>query len=116
LFAALGEWSLNEPQPPVVVANLVDADKHFPGQTKAYAVKDVKDAGVKVGVTSVVGPTVQERVAALTRGDKTVQFGASDKALDAALKGLDAEKAGLRVLLYQGLLTRNRLGRPPTEA
>jgi hypothetical protein len=118
LFKALGEWSLNDPEPPVLAANLLKADESFPGETRPYATAGDK-LPVRVGVTAVVGPQVAGRIA-----DPAVRFqlapptnsdlkGAASSALDAVLKQMPAEKVEFPVLLYMGSAARREEGFPP---
>jgi hypothetical protein len=114
LFHVLGEYALQHETPRVVVANLKKVDDNAAAlleMTKRYAVARVGKKGLKVGVTAVVGPTVERRIK-----DPAVRFRPSPAALNEVLKELDKEKVDLRVLLYQGLTTANRMRRPPTEA
>src|SRR5262249_14941396 len=83
LFNALGEFALNEhgnaAAPQTLVANLKDREDKFPGQMDSW--RPVNAAGIKVGVTSVVGPSVAKRIK-----DKDVQFSKSSDAILAVLK------------------------------
>jgi hypothetical protein len=112
-FRVLGEWPLNHPNDPlqVVSANLIDADKNFPDQTKP--VQYASAGGVRVGVTSITSPLVAAGIKKIN--DPTMRFSRGDLALNKALLEMNG-KADLRVLLYQGALTRNDFKRPPTEA
>jgi hypothetical protein len=144
LSAALAEWALNHK--PLVAANLLKREENFPFQTKDWQEVAPPGTGIRVGVTAVIGPTVEEQIigpeAALKLHDlklkraraagpaqqaldKQVQafreslpagFGDTVPALNAVLGKMDADKVDLRVLLYQGLVSRNDLKRPPTEA
>jgi hypothetical protein len=103
LFQTVGKYALNEPEPRVLLANLIDPDKVYEGSLFPWAEIKPKDSPLKVGVTAVVGPSVAKRIK-----DPKVRFGPTPPVLDAALKALDAGKVDLRVLLYQG--------RPAVEA
>lgn len=101
LAQALGEYALNNETPAVVCANLLDADVKFPQQTRKFAVSDCQGKAPKVGVVSVVGPTVAKKVQ-----DPDVRFGPSGKMLREVLDGeaFGKEAPELRVLLYQGTM------------
>jgi hypothetical protein len=112
LYKAFEEWCFNEPQPPVLGANLVDKDGIFKGGNNS-SIQDVvfrKVDGVTVGITGLLAPSVYE----LKMTDK--KFGYADCAttLPAVLKQLDAGKANVRVLLYQGTMaTIHMKGKDP---
>jgi hypothetical protein len=92
----------NEGRPPVLSANLLRGGAAVPGLQPWVEGTEV-DAGrpgtlpVKVGITSVVGPAVQQRV----RG-ADIAFGPPGPALRQVLAEMDAAGVELRVLLYQG--------------
>ncbi len=110
LFEALCEWSLNEPSPRVVVANLKDAETNYPGTTRKWELAKVRGTDLTVGVTGLIGPTVAEKMA--KRGGKQVDqvFDPSRPALEAVLGEMAQKQVDLRVLLYQG---SQRLPREP---
>jgi hypothetical protein len=112
----LGEWALNEPTPRVIMSNLIDAETNFPTQTEPWKLVESKDAGLKVGITALVGPTVAEKIKTLVRGDKKLRFENTTDALNRVLQGMAAGKIDIPVLLFQGPVTRNAMKRPPTEA
>lgn len=101
LLGLLGEYSLNNPEPRVVIANLIDAESNFPDMTKSWNYADTR-AGLRVGVTTVVGPSVAGDIKA--QADPSLRFGVTDKTLDNVLKQMNAGKVGLPVLLFQGPL------------
>src|SRR5262249_11818114 len=70
LFEALGEYAANEPRPRVPAANLLNAEKEFPGELADWQLADVPGLPVNVGVAAVVGPTVARLIK-----DRAVQFG-----------------------------------------
>jgi hypothetical protein len=94
----------DKPQPPYVLsANLEDRDKHFPEMLSAWKVAGVQGTDLKVGIIGVVGPSVAHVIAEDVK-DPHVKFpdGSVAKAVDSALKEMEAEKPDLKVLLYQG--------------
>ena len=88
-----GEWAANFPQPAVLAANLKDADTNFPF-LKAIETQTVPGTRVKVGVTNVVGPTIDENIK-----DPAVKFADSADSLRAQLKKMQADKVDLPILL-----------------
>jgi hypothetical protein len=99
LFNALGEFALQEHGNPAapwtLVANLLDRENKYPSQMDSWRL--VTAGGIKVGVTSVVGPSVAARIK-----DKDVKFSPSSDALRAVLKQMGDQQVQLPVLLYQG--------------
>lgn len=113
----LAEYSLNEPVPRVVVTNLFNADKLFPTMTEPWNLSAPAGASLKVGVTSIVSPTVIERMKLLTQGDDKLVFEKkTTAAIDRTLKEMAAKKVDLPIMLYQGLVSRNGMKEPHTEA
>lgn len=110
-FKALGEYALNEPSPRVVVANLNDADTQYPEQTARWQAANVEGSPWKVGITSVIGPSVGSKIK-----DPQVRLGSSRQALESVKTEMDNSKIEYRVLLYQGVFTRGAEGVPPVEA
>lgn len=97
-------YAINEPKPAVLAANITPLE-NWPG-FKALEVETVPGVNVKVGVTSVVGPTVAETIK-----DSSVKFlvgvpqgtpGTAD-VLTQQLKEMQAAKVDLPILLYHGL-------------
>src|SRR5262249_36506864 len=124
LMNVLAEWSLQnrtDPktkksiEPRVVASNLMGAEKNFPDMTDAWWYANVKEAGVRVGVTSIVSPTVAGRIKELAPDDKSLRFGATAETLNSILKQMGKGGVSLPVLLYQGPKTRDEK-KPPTEA
>jgi len=111
LFNALAEYSLNDPQPRVLAANLAEKEKEFPDQVANWQKVEVPNSTIKLGVTAVVGPSVSEKIK-----DPRVKFTSSKDALDSVLKEMDKENIQLKMLLYQGVLNRAAKGQPSTEA
>jgi Cytochrome c554 and c-prime len=103
LTEALANYSLNNPTPRVVNANLLDRQLggRFNGTVLDWALAD-KPPGPKVGIFALTGPSVEQKV--LNR-DPAVRFGndAQKIVLD-CLRELKRNKAELSVLLYQGSL------------
>jgi hypothetical protein len=120
LFTVLGEWALNNRkdtadkpiEPRVVASNLLDAEKDFPEMTDPWWYSDVKGTGVRVGITTIVSPTVAARIKPIA---PKLRFGATAGTLYAVLKQMDKGGVSLPVLLYQGPKTRDEK-KPPTEA
>ncbi len=98
LIEALSHYSLENPSPAVLTANLLNrnAGEVFGGLVKSY---EVALAGkVKVGVFGLVGPSVAAAVK-----DPDVKFAADNPAVvRQALAFLRGQKTDLSVLLYQG--------------
>ncbi|HEY7426246.1 MAG TPA: multiheme c-type cytochrome [Gemmataceae bacterium] len=101
-----GEWALNEPKPAVLLANLENLGD-YPG-FKTLATGTVSGPNLKVGVTSVIGPTVKENI----RDPKLkllvgVPQGTPGMAqvLSEQWKVMQAEKVDLPILLYHGTAT-----------
>ncbi len=95
-----GEWAASFPQPAVLAANLKDADSKFPF-LKAAETQTVSGTNVKIGATSIVGPSVAKRII-----DPTVQFLIpSSPSIREQLKKMQAEGVELPILLYHGLAT-----------
>jgi hypothetical protein len=119
LFKALGEYSLNEPSPRVLAANLKkkEREEKYAGMLSDWEPAREATGGklpFKVGVTAVLGPTVAE----LAIKDKDVQqnIGKTSDALPDVLGQMDKEKIELRVLLFQGSATRGMKGSSLPEA
>jgi hypothetical protein len=108
LFNVLGEYALNNPKPRVLAANLKDYKA-----LEVYSGEVVQPRGspVKVGLTSVVGPSVAEQIK-----DPNVVFTSSAEALRDALRKMETRKVDLPVLLYQGRISSNHRRAPYTEA
>jgi hypothetical protein len=112
----LGEFALNEPSPRVIMSNLIGAENNFPEQTEPWKLAESKEVGLKVGITALVGPTVAERLKALTGADTKIRFENTRDALNRIWQNMAAAKVDIPVLLYQGPVSRNAMKRPPTEA
>jgi hypothetical protein len=100
LFNALGEFALQEHgnagSPQTLVANLLDRENKFPGQMDSWRL--VPAGSTKVGVTSVVGPSVAARIK-----DRDVKFSPSSApVIKAVLKQMGEQGVQIPVLLYQG--------------
>jgi hypothetical protein len=112
LIDALAEHAVQpDARAKVVSANLMDREEKFPKMTHPWRLVEPAGAKLKVGVTSVTSPTVAEAIKKLAK----VPFSMTPAALDEVLKEMAAQKVDLRVLLYQGPTTRNKMQRPPTE-
>ncbi len=98
LSKLMDEWALNEPEPRILAANLTNRDE-YPGQIFDWKLAQPKKGGLKVGITVIVGPIVEEKVKAK---DPTPKFGDTAGALNKALAEMAKEGVDLPVLLYQG--------------
>jgi hypothetical protein len=96
LIDALGEFSLNNPSPRVVVANLEKAKDNFPGMVEPYEVA-ARSGAPRIGAIGVVGPSVAHGV-----NDPVVKFADVQKTLRDALPKLREHQCEILVLLYQG--------------
>ncbi len=101
LVDALAETALNQLSPPVVTANL---DLNRPGDVYVPMVTTClvggQGKGPCVGVTALVGPSVEKTIAGK---DPTIKFDhQTDQVLRKTLGGLAKQKLDLVVLLYQG--------------
>ena len=96
LTTVLDEYALNNPNPRVLAANLLDKDTQFPNEVFSTRVQKV--GGLTVGVAGLVGPSVQKKIQ-----DPKVQFAKDNRAVVPQLLA-DLKAADLRVLLYQGSL------------
>ncbi|HEY7424770.1 MAG TPA: multiheme c-type cytochrome, partial [Gemmataceae bacterium] len=85
--------------------NLKEPENNFPF-LKTLAMRTVPGVNVKVGVTNIIGPTVQENIK-----DPAVKFEKSDIALDGLLKQMRDAKVDLPILLYHGLATPRKDGK-----
>jgi hypothetical protein len=113
LFNALGEYALNDPQPRVLAANLLNRDENFPDQVRSWEATQPAGSSLRLGVTAFVGRTVGERIT-----DPKVRFATEDagaKIVRDVLKEMNG-KADVRVLLYQGEKNHAPKGQPPTDA
>ncbi|HTU92774.1 MAG TPA: multiheme c-type cytochrome [Gemmataceae bacterium] len=94
-----GEWAANSAQPAVLAANIRDAETKFP-LLKPFETQIVPGANVKVGVTSIIGPTVEEKIK-----DPSVKIARSVNSLREQLLKMRGEKVELPILLYHGTTT-----------
>jgi Cytochrome c554 and c-prime len=98
LTEALAAYAMNEPEPRVLAGNLDRTkNKAFIEATATSRVVDVGKTKLKVGVISVVGPTVAGKIK-----DPAVHFESVKTTLQGLLPAIEKEKANLKVLLYQG--------------
>jgi hypothetical protein len=118
LVEALANFALNDSRPRVLAANVPGAAALFPGQLHPWAEAidvDAKMPGglaIKAGITSVIGPTVQEKIRELKD-----QFAPNTAAvLRKTLADMKSAGVELPVLLYQGIINGNKAGGKPTEA
>jgi 2',3'-cyclic-nucleotide 2'-phosphodiesterase (5'-nucleotidase family) len=85
--------------PTLLCASLADRDVQFPGLLEATVVVGGQQGVPRIGITSVVGPSVAKRIEAATGN---LKFTDSKSTLTAALDKMAVAKAEFRVLLYQG--------------
>lgn len=108
---AEGEWALNEPKPAVLIANLADQTT-FPG-FKALETADVPGTRFKVGITSIVGPSVaakiKDRDVKLVVGAPGEKHGWADM-LRQQWQAMQTQKVELPILLYHGAATPRKDG------
>lgn len=97
LLTALSEYALNEPNPPSLLANVKDREETFPGMLEALKVQTVKNSSIRVGIASVMGPSVEKKLQ-----DKNVKLVSNGVVLPQLVKALAQQKTNLNVLLYQG--------------
>ncbi|MHB1425002.1 MAG: multiheme c-type cytochrome [Gemmataceae bacterium] len=102
LASVEGEWAASFGQPIVLAGNLKDADSKFLF-LKPLETRTVPIANIKLGVTSIVGPTVAARVK-----DPSVRFNPSLPSIEAQLRKMHQEKVDLPILFYHGLATGNK--------
>jgi hypothetical protein len=103
LDKVLGIYALNNPVPKVLIANLKDRDVNFPEEQAAWMVETVKGSPLKVGIIGVVGASSAKKMMALQERGVEFPEGSAAKAIETALKEMDAKnKPDLRILLYQG--------------
>jgi hypothetical protein len=105
LPSILGEYTLNNPTPKVLAANILKANQklnaNFNGQVFDTELAAVSGAAPKVGVVSLIGPTVEKNIKKASL--PLPEFNQNTPAiLQKALVDLDAQGAKLNVLLYQG--------------
>jgi len=110
LLNVVAEFALNEPKPRMLIANLDDKDKIFADMIKSYEVRKPAGSDLKVGVTALVGPAVQEKIK-----DPDVKFLPAGKALDGVLKDFDQQKVNFRILLYHGSAKEPLKGFPQAQ-
>lgn len=97
-----GEWAANSSQPAVLAANLKNDENQFPF-IKPIETQTVPGANIKVGATSIIGPTVIDHIK-----DPSVKFTPSLDCLKEQLKKMRAENVDLPILLYHGEATGRR--------
>jgi hypothetical protein len=84
------------PQP--LLANLKDEKKNFADLMKSWEISKGDDGTPKVGFVGVIGPALAKKLA----NSSEFRFDTQDKVLPGAIRELQANKAELLVLLYQG--------------
>lgn len=103
LFTSLGAYSLNDPQPPVLMSNLMDADSILPGMTKPWYYADTP-GGVRVGVTAIMGPSKGDEIREQTRLSDKARFAVTGETLDNVLTQMTKGSVTLPILMYHGSL------------
>ena len=98
LIDALSEYTLNNPFPRVLAANLLNKAENFPGMVRSWEIA-ARPGAPRVGVVGAVDQSVARQV-----NDPTVRFGDLATTLPVSLKEMDAQNPDLRVLLLQGTL------------
>jgi hypothetical protein len=116
LSSALDEFALNESVPRVIMSNLINAKKNFPGQMKTWKLAESKEAGLKVGITARVGPTVSQKIQKVAQGDERVRFDNKVDGLKDVWKSMEEAKIDVPVLLYQGPVRLPGVKDKPSEA
>ncbi len=96
LIDALSEYSLNNPRPRVLAANLLKKKENFPDMVGSWEIA-ARPGAPRVGVVGAVDQSVARQV-----NDPMVHFADLTTALPAVLNEMDAQKPDLRVLLLQG--------------
>ncbi len=100
------DLSINDPNPPVLAANLKNREKDFPGQVGDWELAKTRDGAPRVGIAAVSGPIVEEKI---TKKAPALKFDSAGDPLDKVLAQMADKKVDLRVLLYQGFAaTPNR--------
>jgi 2',3'-cyclic-nucleotide 2'-phosphodiesterase (5'-nucleotidase family) len=85
--------------PKLLCANVADRDVLFPGILDGTILIGGQQGVPRIGVTSIVGPSVARP---LEGAGLNLKFQDSKATLTAALEKMNADKAEFRVLLYQG--------------
>jgi hypothetical protein len=99
----LGEYALNNPRPPVLIANLKGRDDNFPGEQLPWTIETVQGSQFKVGIVGVVGPSSAQKMTAFKERGVEFPEGSAAEAIKSAMQEMDAkDKIDLRVLIYQG--------------
>ena len=120
LFKIYGAYALEEKKPVVLAANLHNREKEYPGPDETPTVKDpafkdyvettAKGSNLKVFITSIMGAKNAES----RPKDDIVQFDAGSSCLKALQK--TADKADIRVLLYEGYTMYGKNGKAEAVA
>lgn len=96
LIDALSEYTLNNPFPRVLAANLLKKEENFPTMVRSWEIA-ARPGAPRVGVVGVVDQSVARQV-----NDPTIRFADLAATLPVSLKEMEAQKPDLRVLLLQG--------------
>ena len=102
LIDALSEYSLNNPSPRVLAANLLKKEENFPSGEGGKSMVGswtvaAPQGGPRVGIAGVVAASVSKQVQ-----DPHVAFAPAEAALGGVVKELAAQKPDVLVLLFQG--------------
>jgi hypothetical protein len=99
LFAAIGNYALNNPSPRVLAANLRNKEQNYPDIIDSWKMAEPK-GGLKVGIIASIGPSLMPKIKDVDV--KTAGFDAGPKVLPKMVREARAKKADFLVLLYQG--------------
>lgn len=106
LMEALANYSLNNRNPPVISATVLDKETDFPGMLESWKVVSARKDMPAVGVVSAIGPSI---VASVKQRDPSIKFAdkppnGNEKVLGDSLRQMQAKQADFLVLLYHGTL------------
>lgn len=105
LFSTLGQYALNDRAPRILAANLNDRETNFADMIGASIVGVAPKSTLKLGVVSVVGPSVQSKI---PTQNPALKFEDTLKALTTTVQAMQANQPELLVLLYQGTIQEAR--------
>jgi hypothetical protein len=104
LIDTLAYYAVNKNKPRVLGANIADPKgDRFPTMIGSFEFAGGAGKVPKVGVTSIIGPSVAKEVRGEEQNPK-VEFEDNRKVVPAVLQKMTAQKAEFLVLLYQGSL------------
>jgi hypothetical protein len=115
LDKTINEFALNNTGAPYLLAANLDertrTNSDPNGVIVPWKLVEPPGSGLKVGFTSIVGPSVRGAIK-----DKNIGFTRTTDALPAVLKEMDAAHVDVRVLLYHGSATEQKVKDWPPEA